>query len=198
MKECLSFSILEVDSLKLDLASEINKMKELINTTKERIVSWREEIGRAIKDQNSNPLQLKVLFDMYENEEQKFLSYHEKLDNMYEREIKLLSEMKREDSLPQGLKSKLENEFTFLSKSLDLGLRGENQSPFNFVLTDNNFEELRVNIKRDCPLIFSIMKTLFTIDNEECSKKKELSFIHALSLLMSLKNKDHMVLVRDQ
>ena len=181
MKKCLSSSILEDDSLKLDQASEINKMNKLINTTKERIVSWREEVGRAIKDQNYNPLQLKVLFGMYENEEQKFLSYHEKLDNKYEREIKLLSEKKREDSLPQGLKSKLENEFTFLSKSLDLGLRGGNQSPFDFVLTDNNFEELRANIKKDC---------LFTIDNEECSKKKELSFIHALSLLMSLKIKD--------
>ena len=113
MKKCLSFSILEDDSLNLDQASEINKMKELLNTTKERIVSWREEIGRAIKDQNYNPLQLKVFFDMYENEEQKVLSHHEKLENMYEREIKLLSEKKREDSLLQELKSKLENEFTF-------------------------------------------------------------------------------------
>ena len=75
-------------------------------------------------------------------------------------------------------------------KVIRFGTKGENQSPFDFVLTDNNFEELRVNIKKDCPLIFSIMKTLLTIDNEECSKKKELSFIRALSLLMSLKNKD--------
>ena len=192
LKKLAPFSIDEDSTLKLDQGSEISKMKELINTTKVRLEGWRTEIGISISDKQCDNLQLKCLFDMYNNEEQKFFSYHEKLDKMYEREIKLLSEKQESTKLPQKLKMQLEKEYSSLSQSLNLGLRKNDLDPFAFVFTDENFCELRLNFRKDCPLLFDIMGTLFTIDNEErgSSKVKELSFVHALSLLMSLKNKD--------
>ena len=48
-----------------------------------------------------------------------------------------------------------------------------------------------VDFKNDCLLLSDVMQTLFiTDDDDSMSKRKELSFVHAMALLMNLKNKD--------
>ena len=88
----MSYDITDDELIQLDQESEIKKMKCLIQVTKERITGWRQEIGDMIRNENCDPLQLKVLFDMFDNEEKKFLSYQEALSKLYEREIRLLNE----------------------------------------------------------------------------------------------------------
>ena len=53
------------------------------------------------------------------------------------------------------------------------------------------FEKMRVDFKNDCPLLSDVMQTLFiTDDDDSIGKRKQLSFAHAMTLLMNLKNKD--------
>ena len=48
-----------------------------------------------------------------------------------------------------------------------------------------------VHFKNDCPLLSDVMQTLFiTDDDDSMGKRKQLSFVHAMALLMNLKNKD--------
>ena len=47
---------------------------------------------------------------------------------------------------------------------------------------------MRVDFKNDCPFLSDVMQTLFiTDDDDSMGKRKRLSFVHAMALLMNLK-----------
>ena len=143
-----------------------------------------------IRNENCDPLQLKVLFDKFDNEEKKILSYQEAPSKLYEREIRLLNEEKVSKVLPQNLRTKFDQEFRHLSESINFGIR-EQQNPFDFHISDDTFEKMRVEFNNDCPLLSDVMQTLFiTDDDDSMGKTKQLSFVHAMALLMNPKNKD--------
>ena len=186
----MSYAITDDELIQLNRESEINKMKCLIQVTKERITGWRQEIGDMIRNENCDPLQSKVLFNMFDNEEKKFLSYQGALSKLYEREIRLLNEEKVSKVLPKICKPKFDQEFRHLSESVNFGIR-EQQNPFDFHISDDTFEKMRVDFKNDCPLLSDVMQTLFiTDDDDSMGKRKQLSFVHAMALLMNFKNKD--------
>ena len=56
-------------------------------------------------------------------------------------------------------------------------------------ITDELLDKIRSKFRENCPLMFDIFRTLFPTDADEECKRKELSIVHALSLLVSLRNK---------
>ena len=127
---------------------------------------------------------------MFENEEKIFCSYQEALSKLYEREIWLLNEEKVSKVLPQNLRTKFDQEFRHLSESINFGIR-EQQNSFDLHISDDTFEKMRVDFKTDCPLLSDVMQTLFiTDDDDSTGTRKQLSFVHAMALLINLKNKD--------
>ena len=57
-----------------------------------------------------------------------------------------------------------------------------------FAITESFFEQLRLDFRTEFPLMFDMLHSLFPTDAGEHSRHKELSAVHALCLLMSLKN----------
>ena len=75
-----------------------------------------------------------------------------------------------------------------VSESIHFGIR-EQQNPIDFHISDDTFEKMRMDFKNDCPLLPDVMKTLFITDDDgSMAKSKQLSFVHAMTLLMNLKN----------
>ena len=125
---------------------------------------------------------------MYGNEVDKFAKLHEELDALYEMEIKVLSDKKSCEVLPQSVKERLSNEFAFMAKRVNLGMRSPNEQ-IEFLLSDKNIADLRDDFQTECPTLWDVMRSLFPVDGEGNTKKKEMSFAHALSILISLKDR---------
>ncbi len=125
---------------------------------------------------------------MYGNKVEKFAKLHEELDALYETEIKVSSDKKSGEVLPQSVKERLSNEFDFMAKRVDLGMRSPNEQ-IEFLLCDKNFADLRSDFQTECAALWDVMRSVFPVDSEGNTKKKEMSFAHALSILISLKDR---------
>ena len=127
---------------------------------------------------------IRASFSLYDNEVQKFEKYIKQLDELYVKEIDVLSKETSTEKLPQHLRMQLSNEYTNLLTKVNLGFREDRES----ILKEEDFEKLVEDFKRDCPLLSDVVATLFPLDGTEYARRRELSITHALSLLMSLKN----------
>ena len=168
--------------------SEIQLCKDKIKLSSDMIDSWRKELDILYKEREVDIDLLKATMQMYNNEVEKFAKLHEDLDAMYEMEIKVLSDKKSCEVLPQSVKVRLSNEFAFMAKRVNLGMRSPNEQ-IEFLLSDKNFADLRDDFQTECPTLWDVMRSLFPVDGEGNTKKKEMSFAHALSILISLKDR---------
>ena len=71
-------------------------------------------------------------------------------------------------------------------KQTDFGIKSTEAGEIQF--SDEDFEKFRIDFRKDFPVLFQILHTLFPVDVNEYTRRKELSTIHALSLLSSLQN----------
>ena len=126
---------------------------------------------------------------MYENEVGKCTVLHEQLDCIYEKQISKLLERNTSSKLPESTREKLSEELDYLAGRVNLGLRNVEQQ-LDFAFTDLNLDELRNDFKKECPILFDVMRTLFPTDINEYSRNKAMSFVHTFSIVTSLKNKD--------
>ena len=176
-------------NVQLSVSTEVNSLKEKIKLSGQMIDNWRKDIETLYSQTDIDIPHLKVKLQMYNNEVEKFTELHEELDELYEAEIKTLLLRTESNALPQSVQDKLNDEFDFFSKKVNFGLHNpEEQVGLKF--TDENFEKLRTDFKTECPVLWNIMKTLFPVDEAGHTKKKELSYAHAISLLMSLRNRN--------
>ena len=106
---------------------------------------------------------------------------------LYEHEITNLLDNQEEFKLPERLRKQLTFEYDSLLQKLNLGMRDSKEGT-EFAITESFFEQLRLDFHTEFPLMFDMLHSLFPTDAGEHSRRKELSAVYALCLLMSLKN----------
>ena len=129
------------------------------------------------------------MVSMYDNEAAKFVNHHEKLDQLYERELSSLIDKKEDDKLPATTRITVSNEFDNLLRLVDMGIQEKDGQEFEFVVNDQYFDKLRTDVRNTCPILFDLFRTLFPADPSPDAKRKELCLVNSLCLLVSLKNK---------
>ena len=170
--------------------SEIASLKNKIKISSDQISAWQKEIQDVTTSvDDTDPHYLQVALQMYENEVEKFTVLHEQFDCIYEKQISKLLKRNTSSKLPESTREKLSEELDYLAGRVNLGLRNVEQQ-LDFAFTDLNLDELRIDFTKECPILFDVMRTLFPTDKNEYSRNKEMSFVHAFSILTSLKNKD--------
>jgi hypothetical protein len=125
---------------------------------------------------------LKTMLQLHNKEIEQVSIISEAIDAEYEKELNFLLE--KRDSLSSGDSQTLVREWDSLSRIVDKGIR-RGESLLSMNITGEIFESLQVDFEHNCPLLTSVVKTLFSTD---VSHRKEKGTIHALSLLMSLRN----------
>ena len=189
VSKALSFHLSDKNDMKLDVNSEIQTLKDKIRKSGDLISAWQQELQTFYGQHDIEMHQLRATLQMYDNEVEKFMDLHDSLDQLYEKEIKTLITKSEGPNLPQSVRDKLNDEVSFLSKCVNLGLRNTEEQ-LSFFLKDENLDSLRSDFQRHCPTLFDTMRTLFTVEGEAQTRKKELSFVHALCILINLQNKD--------
>ena len=126
---------------------------------------------------------------MYNSEVEKYINLHAELDILYEAEIERLMMKTHGQYLPQSVRDQFNDEFSFLCQRVNLGLR-DPEKQTEFLLVDQNLDSLRSDFEKECPLLWDVIRTLFPVDAGGHTRRKELSFTHTISILMSLKDKD--------
>jgi hypothetical protein len=107
------------------------------------------------------------------------------IDCIYEREMKLLLDRKSEGKLPTSTRETIVGEFHSLSNILNIGIRsGDKQS--EDVLTIDTINNIRRDFKTECPVLADIVASLFPESQD--SNQKSNCAVHALSLLLSVRN----------
>ena len=125
----------------------------------------------------------------YENEVSKFASYHERLDELYEKEMSDLIHINQPDKLPSSLSAELGKEYDLLMTKIDIGLQQKDESLSLQLFSKENLV-IRDDFYNECPLLADVFKVLFPHVEDNCeSNGKQLTVAHAVSLLMSLRNK---------
>ena len=168
-------------------SSNIKDQKDKIALSSQMIDNWRKEIMNISLRRETDMHQIRATLLMYDNEVQKFSKLHQELDDLYETEVKRLMKKNDGDILPQSVQDKMNNELTYMCNRVNFGLRNPDEQ-VGFLLTDDNSENLRVDFHAECPVLWNVMRSFFPVDTEGHTRKKELSFAHAISILMSLKN----------
>jgi hypothetical protein len=107
----------------------------------------------------------------------------ESIDIIYQKKLQFMCE--HDKKLTGSERNQLEDESEKLSKIVNLGVRsGENDAEIE--INSAVFQRLKVNFEKDFPLLTEIVQILFPGDSFD---RKEKGAIHALSLLVSLKNR---------
>ena len=91
--------------------------------------------------------------------------------------------------LSQSVIDLFNDEFSFLCQRVNLGLR-DPEKQIEFPLVDQHLDSLSSDIEKECPLLWDVTRTLFPVDVGGHNRRKELSFTHAIRIMMSLKDKD--------
>ena len=193
IRKRISYSVpigCEYSQLQLDSRSRIGKLKEQIAVCSNAMDAWKNEIHSTCEADKPAIGYLKTLIRFYENEVSKFASYHERLDELYEKEMSDLIHINRADKLPGSLSVGLGKEYDLLMTKIDIGLQRKDESLSLQLFSEENLVKLRDDFYNDCPLLADVFKVLFphVEDNRE-SNRKQLTVAHAVSLLMSLRNK---------
>ena len=180
----------EYSQLQLDSRSRIGKLKEQITECSNAMDAWKNEIHSTCEADKPDIGYLKTLIRFYENEVSKFASYHERLDQLYQKEMSDLIHINRPDKLPSSLSEELGKEYDLLMTKIDIGLQQKDESLSLQLFSEQNLVKLRNDLYNECPLLADVFKVLFlhVEDNRE-SNRKQLTVAHAVSLLMSLRNK---------
>ena len=152
--------------------------------------AWKNEIHSTCETDKPDIGYLKTLIRFYENEVSKFASYHERLDELCEKEMSDLIHINRPDKLPGSLSVELGKEYDLLMTKIDIGLQRKDESLSLQLFSEENLVKLRDDFYNDCPLLADVFKVLFphVEDNHE-GNRKQLTVAHAVNLLMNLKNK---------
>jgi hypothetical protein len=161
--------------------TDLSNIRALLAESRQQNSALLEEIISRVKDGKTENIQ--ALLDAHKKQSDLVTYYSETLDKLYEKEITLLMSEKENPSLSESDKLELVKETQALSNSVNLGLRSGEKSS-DVIVKENIFEILVEKVMHECPLLYDIVKTLFPTDNI----RKEKGAVHALSLLMSLKN----------
>ena len=103
----------EYSQLQIDSRSRIGKLKVQIAVCFKAMDAWENEIHSTCEADKPDIGYLKTLIRFYENEDQKFASYHERLDELYEKEMSDLIYINGPYKLPSSLNVELERNITF-------------------------------------------------------------------------------------
>ena len=160
----------------------ISNLKEKLGECKAKAKNMTSNIMTIVEQGSSDNTFIKAMLQLYNKEIEQISIISEAIDAEYEKELKFLLE--KRDNLSSGDSQTLVHEWDCLSRIVDKGIR-RGESLLSMNITDEIFENLQVDFEHNCPLLTSVVRTLFSKD---ASNRKEKGTIHALCLLMSLRN----------
>ncbi|CAB4020811.1 Hypothetical predicted protein [Paramuricea clavata] len=94
----------------------------------------------------------------------------ENIDILYEKELQFL--LQHDKKLSASEQGPLVDEFQKLSNIVNLGVRS-GESIAEVQINSSVFQNLQLNIKKDCPILTGIIEVLFLCDNSDRKERKE-------------------------
>ena len=157
-------------SFEVDRDSEIHRLQQEIAIHRQKAKTMMVGINSSMDN-----TYLRSRLCLYNKKMDCVSTLSERMDILYEKELEFL--LQHENKLSASEQGPLVNELNTLSSIVNLGIRsGEDIAEVH--INSEVFENLRVNIKKDCPILTNIIQLLFPCDN---SDRKEKRSVHALA-----------------
>ena len=185
MRKSISFQFSnETPDLEVSQNTEILRLQEEIFARRNKAKNIMDMITSNSDVQGS--VYLRSVINMYNEEMESITQLTNCVDQIYERQLKILLQRNSDNTVSATETSVMISEYDKLSKLVDLGIR-RGATSLEETINGEIFNNLKFNFIKDCPMLTSVIQSLFP--ESENSDRKPKCAIHALSLLASLRNR---------